>query len=149
MFWRNLRNSGDGRRDKLQSFCFVLQLCKGAGRVLRFTSIYSQNSSQQRMFSKIPLSRFLMLLTNIYLIVAIKSAYCQARVQVPNPLSQQARNPDPKFRPSVKTQNPIIWTGADTIITWATTHRLTGMKPKMRRLPLYNYSNLLFINGCV
>ena len=48
--------------------------------------------------------------------------YCQARVQVPNPLSQQAPNPDPKVRPSLKkTQNPILWTGADTIITWATT----------------------------
>ena len=30
--------------------------------------------------------------------------YCQARVQVPNPLSQQALNPDPKFRPSLNTQ---------------------------------------------
>ena len=28
--------------------------------------------------------------------------YCQARVQVPNPLSQQAPNPDPKVRPSLK-----------------------------------------------
>ena len=27
---------------------------------------------------------------------------CQARVQVPNPLSQQAPNPDPKVRPSLK-----------------------------------------------
>ena len=27
---------------------------------------------------------------------------CQARVQVPNPLSQQAPNPDPKVRPSIK-----------------------------------------------
>ena len=27
--------------------------------------------------------------------------YCQARVQVPNPLSQQAPNPDPKVRPSL------------------------------------------------
>ena len=33
---------------------------------------------------------------------------CQARVQVPNPLSQQAPNPDPKVRPSLK--NPILWT---------------------------------------
>ena len=29
---------------------------------------------------------------------------CQARVQVPNPLSQQAPNPDPKVRPSL--ENP-------------------------------------------
>ena len=28
--------------------------------------------------------------------------YCQARVQVPNPLSHQAPNPDPKVRPSLK-----------------------------------------------
>ena len=27
---------------------------------------------------------------------------CQVQVQVPNPLSQQAPNPDPKFRPSLK-----------------------------------------------
>ena len=27
--------------------------------------------------------------------------YCQALVQVPNPLSQQAANPDPKVRPSL------------------------------------------------
>ena len=27
---------------------------------------------------------------------------CQARVQVPNPLSEQAPNPDPKVRPSLK-----------------------------------------------
>ena len=27
--------------------------------------------------------------------------YCQARVQVPNPLSQQAPNPDPEVRPSL------------------------------------------------
>ena len=27
---------------------------------------------------------------------------CQTRVQVPNPLSQQAPNPDPKVRPSLK-----------------------------------------------
>ena len=27
---------------------------------------------------------------------------CQALVQVPNPLSQQAQNPDPKVRPSLK-----------------------------------------------
>ena len=27
---------------------------------------------------------------------------CQARVQVPNPLSQKAKNPDPKVRPSLK-----------------------------------------------
>ena len=30
--------------------------------------------------------------------------YCQALVQVPNPLSQQAPNPDPKIRPSLKNQ---------------------------------------------
>ena len=34
---------------------------------------------------------------------------CQARVQVPNPLSQKAPNPDSKVRPSLK--NPILWTG--------------------------------------
>ena len=46
---------------------------------------------------------------------------CQALVQVPNPLSQQAPNPDPKVRQSLKKpKNPILWTGADTIITWAT-----------------------------
>ena len=28
--------------------------------------------------------------------------YCQAQVQVPDPLSQQAPNPDPKFRPKSK-----------------------------------------------
>ena len=28
--------------------------------------------------------------------------YCQARVQVPNPLSQKAPNSDPKVRPSLK-----------------------------------------------
>ena len=28
--------------------------------------------------------------------------YCQARVQVPNPLFQQAPNPEPKVRPSLK-----------------------------------------------
>ena len=28
--------------------------------------------------------------------------YCQAQVQVPNPLSQQAPNSDPKVRPSLK-----------------------------------------------
>ena len=28
--------------------------------------------------------------------------YCQARVQVPNPLSQQAPNPESKVRPSLK-----------------------------------------------
>ena len=45
---------------------------------------------------------------------------CQALVQVPNPLSQQAPNPDPKVRQSLKKpKNPILWTGADTIITWA------------------------------
>ena len=50
------------------------------------------------------------------------SCYCQAQVQVPNLLSQQAPNPDFKVRPSLKkTKNPILWTGADTIITWATT----------------------------
>ena len=32
------------------------------------------------------------------------NTYCQARVQVPNPLSQQAPNPDPKVRPNLKTQ---------------------------------------------
>ena len=32
--------------------------------------------------------------------------YCQARVQVPNPLYQQAPNPDHKFRPSLN--NPKI-----------------------------------------
>ena len=40
----------------------------------------------------------------------------------PNPLSQQAPDPDPKVQTkSDKPQNPIFWTGADTIITWATT----------------------------
>ena len=33
---------------------------------------------------------------------AILFIYCQARVQVPNPLSQQAPNPDSKVRPSLK-----------------------------------------------
>ena len=37
-------------------------------------------------------------------------------------LSHQALNPDSKVRPSLKKpKNPILWTGADTIITWATT----------------------------
>ena len=36
-----------------------------------------------------------------YLCIRI-SRYCQALVQVPNPLSQQAPNPDPKVRPSLK-----------------------------------------------
>ena len=43
---------------------------------------------------------------------------CQARVQVPNPLSQQAPNPDSKVRPSLKTQKPNSLDWADTIITW-------------------------------
>ena len=48
--------------------------------------------------------------------------FCQARVQVPNPLSKQAPNPDSKVSLSLKNpKNPILWTGADTIITWATT----------------------------
>ena len=45
---------------------------------------------------------------------------CQAQVQVPNPLSQQAPNPDPKFGLSLKNPKKNIWTGADTIIIWAT-----------------------------
>ena len=32
----------------------------------------------------------------------IEQGNCQARVQVPNPLSRQAPNPDPKVRPSLK-----------------------------------------------
>ena len=43
--------------------------------------------------------------------------YCQARVQVPIPLSQQAPNPDPKVQTkSKRPKNPFIWR-ADTIIT--------------------------------
>ena len=38
---------------------------------------------------------------NDNLIYVIKYSNCQARVQVPNPLSQQAPNPDPKVRPSL------------------------------------------------
>ena len=34
--------------------------------------------------------------------LAVLESFCQARVQVPNPLSQQAPNPDPKVRPSLK-----------------------------------------------
>ena len=37
----------------------------------------------------------------------------------PNLPSQQVPSPDPKSRTNLK--NPILWTGADTIITWATT----------------------------
>ena len=40
----------------------------------------------------------------IYSIVSVH--YCQARVQVPYPLSQQAPNPDPKVRPSLKNPKP-------------------------------------------
>ena len=41
-----------------------------------------------------------------------RKEYCQAQVQVPNPLSQRAPNPDPKVSPSLKKpQNPILWTG--------------------------------------
>ena len=48
-------------------------------------------------------------------------ANLQARVQVPNPPSQQAPNPDPKIRPSLKNEktpkpNSLDW--ADTIVTW-------------------------------
>ena len=32
--------------------------------------------------------------------------YCQAQVQVPNPLSHQAPNPDSKVRPSLKNPKP-------------------------------------------
>ena len=39
--------------------------------------------------------------------------YCQARVQVPNPLSQQAQNPNQVY----KTQKHNFWTGANAIIT--------------------------------
>ena len=35
-------------------------------------------------------------------LVKHKEWYCQAQVQVPNPLSQQAPNPDSKVRPSLK-----------------------------------------------
>ena len=35
--------------------------------------------------------------------LSLSRIYCQARVQVPNPLSQQAPNPDPKVRPSLKS----------------------------------------------
>ena len=51
--------------------------------------------------------------------------YCQALVQVPNPLSQQAPNPDPKVRTSLKTQEPNSLDWADTIITWASHHPTT------------------------
>ena len=34
--------------------------------------------------------------------LGFSACYCQAQVQVPNPLSQQAPNPDPKVRPSLK-----------------------------------------------
>ena len=34
--------------------------------------------------------------------IDLEIQYCQARVQVPNPLSQQAPNPDSKVRPSLK-----------------------------------------------
>ncbi len=34
-------------------------------------------------------------------------------------MDQQAPNPDPKVRQSLKKpKNPILWTGADSIITW-------------------------------
>ena len=53
--------------------------------------------------------------------IILSHFYCQALVQVPNPLSQQAPNPDPKVRPSLDTQKPNSLDWADTIITWATT----------------------------
>ena len=41
-----------------------------------------------------------------------KSINCQARVQVPNPLSQQDPNPDSEGETkSKKPKNPILWTG--------------------------------------
>ena len=36
---------------------------------------------------------------------------CQARVQVPNPLSQQAPNPDSKVRPSLKPKTQFFGLG--------------------------------------
>ena len=54
-----------------------------------------------------PLSTLLQLLSGFFILLPIKQDQkdllnCQARVQVPNPLSQQAPNPDPKVRPSLK-----------------------------------------------
>ena len=37
-----------------------------------------------------------------FLFFKILKSYCQAQVQVPNALSQQALNPDSKVRPSLK-----------------------------------------------
>ena len=66
---------------------------------------------------------------------------CQARVQVPNPLSQQAPNPDPGVQTkSEKSENPMFWTGADTIITCATHHIADCSFPP----PTFNHEGVLW-----
>ena len=46
--------------------------------------------------------------------------YCQARVQVPNPLSQQAPNPNPKVRPSLKNPKTQFFG-----LGWHNSHKTT------------------------
>ena len=48
-----------------------------------------------------------MLCKDVFLIFvkdSVDETNCRARVQVPNPLTQQAPTPDPKFRQSLKKQ---------------------------------------------
>ena len=91
------------------------------------------------------------------------SVYCQARVQVPNTLSQQAPNPDRKVRPSLKnpktqffglgwhnnhkttisTGSNTISTGSDTISTGCFLNCLLWVLPDYFQISNYsiNYFN--------
>ena len=49
----------------------------------------------------------------------------------PSPPSQQSPIPDPKVTKSENPQNPISWTGADTIITCHTRHTPETIRPNL------------------
>ena len=69
---------------------------------------------------------------------------CQAQVQVPNPLSQQAPNPDPKFRSSLKSpKTQLLELGPRHVFRY----RVTNSKPNFLLEDFEN--NPIFVTSAI